>query len=105
LSQTSITDPLELVTAAIVVVNTVDDDDDDWDDEVNEDDDGVFVEKDDSNEGQAITTPSDVDDQAKSATEHSDELNVGEEPKNNANPSPSVELLLLEELDEEENET
>jgi len=105
LSQTSITDPLELVTVPIVVVNTVDDDDDDWDDEVNEDDVDVFVEKDDSNDGQAITTPSDVDDQAKSATEHSDELNVGEEPKNNANPSPSVELLLLEELDEEENET
>ena len=63
----------------------------------------VIDEEEESNDGQAKTTPSDVEDQAKSAIEHSDELNVGEEPKTNVNPAPSVEWLLLEERDDEEN--
>ena len=62
-------------------------------------DDEVAASDEDSKDGHAKTTPSDPDDHPKSATEHVDELIVGEEPKINTNPSPSTDGL--EELDDE----
>jgi len=124
-----IRDPLEFVTPPVVVntvvvpavVSTVvvpvpvvvvllifvpdDENDEDVvkDEEVVKDEDvpSFSISEEDSKEGHANTTPSEPEDQPKSATEHVEELEliVGDEPKINATPSPSVDLL--EELEDE----
>jgi len=77
------------------------------DEMIDDEDEGTIEDfDDDASEGQAISAPPELDDQVKSAAEHTDEdelLTVGEEPKISVNPSPSIELL--DELDDDWNET
>jgi len=96
-----------VVPVPVIVVLLIFVPDDEKDEEVVEDEDVVkdvspfSTSEEDSKEGHANTTPSEPDDQPKSATEHVDELEliVGEEPKNIPCPSPSIDLL--EELEDE----
>ena len=93
------------VPVAVIVVVLISAPDDEKDDEVANDEDVViiddvlpFMSEEDSKEGHANTIPSEPDDQPKPATEL--ELIVGEEPKINTDPSPSVDLI--EELEDED---
>jgi len=92
-----------VVPVAVIVVLLIFVPDEEKDEEVVRDEDvpPFSTSEEDSKEGHANTTPSEPDDQPKSATEHVDELEliVGEEPKINACPSPSIDLL--EELEDE----
>jgi len=94
-----------VVPVAGIVVVLISAPDDEKDDEVVNDEDVVniddvlpFISEEDSKEGHANTTPSEPDDQPKPAAEL--ELIVGEEPKINTDPSPSVDLI--EELEDED---
>jgi len=90
-----------VVPVPVIVVLLIFVPDDEKDEEVVEDVPPFSTSEEDSKEGHANTTPSEPDDQPKSATEHVDELEliVGEEPKNIPCPSPSIDLL--EELEDE----
>ena len=93
------------VPVAVIVVVLISAPDDEKDDEEVKDEDVVniddvlpFISEEDSKEGHANTIPSEPDDQPKPAAEL--ELIVGEEPKINTDPSPSVDLI--EELEDED---